>query len=180
MHITQLNAQISGGVVTLAKQCSFCIYHDRESLERAALNKEITQQEIADILGVNRSNVSRHMREHVKKAVAEAIFHDKELEDGLNVTKQLIEINQAAREILSEARKKKDNYLALSAIARVEKQLELQAKLLGDIATGVNIIIQSPQFIEFKALVLGILEGYPDVKAQVVESLREHLHGSTD
>lgn len=157
----------------MAKPCMFCTHSDRQALEGALLRHEITQQQAADILGVNRSSVSRHMRTHVQKAVAEAISQDQELADGLNVTKQLIEINKAAREILSEARAKGDNYMALAAIARVEKQLELQAKLLGDIATGINIqIIQSPQFTEFKALILGILDTYPEVKALVVESLR--------
>lgn len=157
----------------MPKPCKFCNHNDRQSLEEALLNQDITQQKVASILGVNRSSVSRHMRNHVRKAVAEAISQDKELEDGLNVTSQLIEINRAAREILSEARAKGDNYLALGAIARVEKQLELQAKLLGDIATGINIqIIQSPQFVEFKALILGILDTYPEVKTLVVDTLR--------
>jgi len=121
------------------------------------------------------------MRDHVKKAVAEAISQDQELADGLNVTSQLIEINRESRAILSEARAKGDNYLALGAIARVEKQLELQAKLLGDIATGINIqIIQSPQFVEFKTLILGVLDSYPEVKAQVVHSLRGILDAGTN
>ena len=165
----------------MPKPCRFCNHADRQSLEKGILQQTITQQGVADILGVNRSSVSRHMRDHVQKAVAEAISQDKELEDGLNVTRQLIEINQAAREILSEARAKGDNYMALAAIARVEKQLELQAKLLGDIATGINIqIIQSPQFVEFKTLILDILNDYPDVKTQVVDSLRGILGEGTN
>jgi len=165
----------------VAKPCIFCTHSDRQSLEDALLRHEITQQRAADILGVNRSSVSRHMRDHVQKAVAEAISQDKDLEDGLNVTRQLIEINRESRAILSEARAKGDNYLALGAIARVEKQLELQARLLGDIATGINIqIIQSPQFTEFKALILGILDDYPEVKDQVVDSLRGLLDAGTN
>ena len=157
----------------LPKQCIFCNHADRASLEGALLKHEITQQQAADILKVGQASISKHMRNHVRKAVAEAISQDMELENGLNVTSQLIEINRVAREILSEARAKGDNYMALAAIARVEKQLELQAKLLGDIATGINIqIIQSPQFVEFKTLILDILNDYPDVKSQVVDNLR--------
>lgn len=160
----------------MARSCAFCTHKDRQKLEESLITHTKTQAEVAGILGIDQSRVSRHMSQHVSRAVAEAISQDQELEDGLNVTRQLIEINRAAREILSEARSKGDNYMALAAIARVEKQLELQAKLLGDIATGINIqIIQSPQFVEFKALILNTLNDYPEVKALVVDRLRGML-----
>jgi predicted transcriptional regulator len=50
----------------MAKTCTFCTHKDRQVLERALLQREKTQQEVADILGVHKSSVSRHMRQHTQ------------------------------------------------------------------------------------------------------------------
>lgn len=153
--------------------CRFCESSDREALETALLRREQTQAEVAKALGVTRRAVGHHLKKHVPEAVRLAISSGKATQAGINVTHQLIEINQASRKILEEALEAKDASLALRAIDRVEKQLELQAKLLGDIETGVTVNVnQAPAYMEFRALVLNILDGYPEVKAKLVERLK--------
>lgn len=74
-------------MITLAKQCSFCIHKDRESLERALLEGSKTQQQVANILGVNRSSISRHMKAHTQNVKTDT---DGKRLDALE--KQLIEV----------------------------------------------------------------------------------------
>lgn len=160
----------------MAKPCAFCIHKDRGKLEKALLERKKTQEEIASIIGVSRSRISEHLSKHLKKDVREAIAKKEGIESGLNTAKQLLEINKVARLIIRDALQERDGRLALRAVERVEKQLELQGKLLGDIPTGTNIqIIQSPQFVEFKTLILGVLDDYPEVKVKVIEKLRGYL-----
>lgn len=121
------------------KNCKFCRSPDREKLERALIRDEISQVEVARILSIDQSNVSRHIDNHVKKQVREAVKQDQSLAEGLNVTEQLRDINKEARTILDKAKKSGDHKLALRAIEVVLKQLEMQAKLLGDIKTGLGI-----------------------------------------
>lgn len=116
----------------MAKRCAFCVHKDRQKLERALLRREKTQKEIASIIGVARSRVSEHLSKHVKRNVREAMKKDKSIKSGLDVMKQLIEINKVARVIIKEALEAGDGRLTLRAIERVEKQLGLQAALLGD------------------------------------------------
>ena len=88
----------------MSRQCSFCKHLERGNLERALIEGKISQVEIAKILGISQSNVSRHLERHVKKEVVAAIRQDQSLAEGLNVTAQLKEINREARAILDDKR----------------------------------------------------------------------------
>lgn len=157
----------------MPRPCRLCNHPDREALETALLRRERTQEDVAKVLGVSDRAVGQHLQKHVPEAVRLAISQAKDTQAGLNVAQQLMEINRASRKILEEALGAGDPNLALRAIDRVEKQLELQAKLLGDIQTGVTVNVnQAPAYVEFRALVLNILDGYPEVKAKLVERLK--------
>lgn len=157
----------------MARPCRLCEHPDREELETALLRRERTQEDVAGILGTTKQAISLHVRNHVPEAVRLAISQGKATQAGLNVTRQLIEINQASREILEGARKAEDPGLALRAIDRVEKQLRLQAEILGDIQAGVTVNVnQAPAFLEFRALVLNVLDEYPEVKTRLLEKLK--------
>lgn len=165
----------------MAKPCIFCTHKDRKKLEIALLKKKKSQGEVASILGISQGRISEHLSKHLKKDVREAIIKKESIESGLNVTKQLMEINKVARVIIKDALEAGDGRLTLRAVERVEKQLELQAKLLGDIPSGTQVqIIQSPQFVEFKTLILGVLDDWPEVKVKVIEKLRGYLNEGTD
>ena len=64
----------------------------------------------------------------------------KKAETRLDTIAQLSYINEETRHILASAKKSRDHKTALLAIQRVEKQLELQAKLLGDIDESPRVV----------------------------------------
>jgi len=76
--------------------------------------------------------VQRHAVEHIAQEIKQSQAAKEEAQ-GLDVVKQLKTVNSVTLAILKEARDEKSNTMALLAIDRVMKQLELQAKLLGDI-----------------------------------------------
>ncbi len=158
----------------MSKPCTFCEHPDRVELETALLRREITQTEAADRLKVSQAAVGYHISNHLPEAVRLAISEEKDLAAGLNVAEQLMEINKASREILAEAREGGDPKLALQAIDRVERQLRLQAERLGDITSGVTVnVINNPQYLQFRGLVLKILADYPEARARLVKELKE-------
>ena len=53
--------------------------------------------------------------------------------EGLDVVAQLRTINTITLHVLKEARDAKDHDISLKAIDRVQRQIELQAKLLGEL-----------------------------------------------
>jgi hypothetical protein len=55
---------------------------------------------------------------------------------------RLLDLSRETSEILHEARTSGDHEVALKAISRAEKQLELQAKLLHALDSGPRVLIQ--------------------------------------
>src|SRR6266702_1700253 len=73
---------------------------------------------------------------------------------------------------------KPSNSLALSAVDRVMKQLELQAKLLGDLddAPTVNVWLPAP-WAEIEAAILSSLTSYPEARVAVASALMQLEEG---
>ena len=91
-----------------------------------------------------------------------------------SLLERLLVLHQETLAILDEARtgNAKDNALALRAIARAEKQLELQARLLGELQDGASVnIAVSPQWHVLRATVLQALIPYPEARVAVAEAL---------
>lgn len=103
------------------------------------------------------------------------------VQERLDTLQQLRDINQDTLDILKEAKgdgktgSKSNPGLALAAIQRIEKQLELQAKLLGDLPSQptINITIIENQFNEFKTAVLEVM--CPECQQRLAERLRARL-----
>ncbi|MGI6615759.1 MAG: hypothetical protein ACOX30_07080 [Dethiobacteria bacterium] len=160
-------------MVMSSRQCTFCNYKDRRNLEVRILRKEITQAEVAKIIGVSRQAVFNHMKNHLSKDII-LVEKGSDRAEGLNVIDELMSISKETKAILQEARgsKRKDNRLALRAIERLEKQIELQERILGNIKEGNTINLQfNTEYLEIKAIILDILEKYPAAKEEFLERL---------
>jgi len=178
-------------------QCKFCSYEKRLELEKKILQREVSQREAASIIGCSPGAVSRHMRNHISEKVLKAVeelkeTHTQELQkikvdqniqeikEGLDIISQLVEINTATHEILREAREENNLTAALRAIERVEKQLELQAKLLGKIQEGTTINNYAGDIQEFKAKIVKLIMD-AGVRNELIEKLKELMRdGSSD
>lgn len=145
-------------------KCSLCDREDRAEIDRAIASGTSVRR-IAGRHGTSKSAVDRH-RAHVEEKIAKAAKKIaarveakveaeieaaveavalREASGGPDLVTQLLDLSRETREILSEARGAKDRDGALRAIARLEKQAELQAKILGQIRDGqVNVAIVDP------------------------------------
>jgi AcrR family transcriptional regulator len=122
-------------------------------LEKRAIklkSEEQTNSDIARMLtkecgrDVSRMSVDRYFKSE-KAAIGEAIVKREELRAKeasihLDVVGQLTHINTETLSILKEAKAARDHKTALLAIQRVEKQLELQARLLGEIDESPKVV----------------------------------------
>jgi len=117
----------------------------------------------------------------IQKVAARKEVLNKAIQERLDTVQQLRDINQDTLDILKAAKGDKDKGirgdpgLALAAIQRVEKQLELQAKLLGTLPTQptINITVVENQFNEFKTAVLGVM--CPECQRRLAELLRSQM-----
>jgi hypothetical protein len=98
-----------------------------------------------------------------------------EVEDvrqALDVVAQLKAINSASLQVLADARRAGDGELALKAVDRVFRQIELQAKLLGELDDRpvVNVLL-APEWLQLRGALLSALTPYADARMAVAGAL---------
>ncbi len=163
-------------------QCSICSHPDRAEIDKALASGESYRGVSRTYFGTAKAvdALSRHKAEHLPATVATAAAAQP-VEDargavdaGLDVVSQLRAINGVTLAVLKEARERHDGELALKAVDRVQRQIELQAKLLGDLdeRPQVNILV-APEFVRIQTVLLGALKPYPDARLAVAQALRE-------
>ncbi|MDD1695114.1 MAG: hypothetical protein LUQ71_10360 [Methanoregula sp.] len=162
----------------------------RANALRSSIDPEYSVREIARILSdesgqtVQPNSVQRYFTRSkdkdpvVQKVQQRTAVLEKATAERLDAVKQLRDINTDALAILKTAKDNKTptgQYLALAAIDRIQRQLELQAKLLGDLPDGptINITLVQNQFAEFKTAVLGVM--CPECQRRLAERLRAGL-----
>jgi hypothetical protein len=115
----------------------------------------------------------RHKTDHLPAHLAKA-KEAEEVSQAESLLDRLLALSKETSAILQEARaeKTKDNELALKAIARCEKQLELQARLLGELKEGQTVnILMAPEWHEMRRLILEALRPYPQASVAVAAAL---------
>jgi len=155
----------------MTRVCSICSHQERHAIERAIVGGTPNRR-IATQHNLSEAAVRRHAAEHLPVALVKAA----EAEDtahALDVVKQLRFINAAALTVLRDAKAAGDGDLTLKAIDRVHKQVELQAKLLGDLDERpvVNVLV-SPEWVALRAQIVHALAPYPAARQAVAEVLQ--------
>ena len=143
------------------RTCTICGHADRSDIEMALLDGQ-SLRNVAKRFSVGTTSLHRH-----KKAghVAQSLVKAKEVEVelmGETLFDRLRSINAETTRILQEA--KGSPGLELSAIHRIERQIELEAKILGQldeksvkVAIGFNLTPPEPEF-DLGALTLDELD----------------------
>jgi hypothetical protein len=133
-------------------------HHLPQVLARAQRRTE-QRQEATHTAAVGAAAQQRAEQEHVQ---------------ALDVVRQLKAINGVALEIMAKAREAGDGDTALRAMDRIQRQIELQAKLLGELSDDrpqVNILL-SPQWIALRSTLVSALADYPDALTAVAARLQ--------
>jgi hypothetical protein len=97
-----------------------------------------------------------------------------DVKEALDVVQQLRAINGATLQILQQARAVGDGGLALRAIDRIQRQIELQARLLGELddRPTVNILI-TPEWGLVRQALLVALDPFPAARIAVAGALSQ-------
>ena len=154
----------------MPRTCTICVHPDRPAID-AALIAGTPLRNIAEHNGVSATALHRHKEEHVPATLAKA----KEAEDvrqALDIVGQLKAINGAALMVLGEARRSGNGELALKAIDRIHRQIELQAKLLGELddRPQINVLV-SPEWLSLRLVIVQALTAYPEAHRAVLGAL---------
>ena len=138
--------------------CKVCNHAERAAID-ASVIEATANQRIVTRYGFSEGAVRRHKANHLSQVLAQAVAraqspHTQELiahaervavaevAHGDDLLARLATMTEETLAILRDARggERKDNELALKAIARIEKQAELVAKLRGMIVDGAQTV----------------------------------------
>lgn len=154
----------------MPRTCTICGHSERTAID-GALASGTAYRNIAEHFHVSTTAVARHASEHVAQAVA-ASQAAKSDRAALDVVVQLRAINDAALAVLKDARAAGDGDLTLKAIDRLQRQIELQAKLLGDLSDAPQVsFILAPEWVNVRTVILTALAPHAEARAAVAEAL---------
>ena len=139
----------------------------------AALLTEEPLRNIAQRFGTSPTALHRHKDGHIQKHLVKA-QEAHEVAQADNLLEQVKSLQTRALSILDRADAAGDLRTALSAIREARGNLELLAKLLGELQQEgtVNVTV-SPEWLTLRAVLISALHPYPDAARAVSRALTE-------
>lgn len=155
----------------MPRVCTVCTHPKRGEIDAALVAGE-AYRHIAARFGISTGALQRH-REHLPKQLVKA-QEQEDVRQALDVIRQLRLINGATLNILKQASEQKDGDLALKAVDRIQRQLELQARLLGELNDGATVnIYAAPEWLALRGVMVAALQPYPEAARAVSRALSE-------
>jgi len=155
----------------MPQPCTICTHPDRAAIEQAMVT-DMPNRAIARQWRVSKDAVARHKEDHLPSRVVKA-QEATDLRQAFDVVQQLKAINGVTLAILKGAREMRNDKIALAAVDRVQRQIELQARLLGELDDRpvVNILVL-PEWHRVRAVIIAALADEPSARIKVAAALR--------
>ena len=172
----------------MGRRCTVCDHPSRVDIDRE-LAAGVSFRKTAERFDITFSAARRHLRHHLAPQLSQALQEVRagraaelvpereaqraqEIGQALDIVQQLRAINAACLEVLTKARASENHSTLLGAVDRIHRQIELQARLLGELQEGqtVNVLV-APEWHEVRLVVVNALRPYPEARAAVTEAL---------
>ena len=155
----------------MPRSCTVCVHAKREEIDRALVEGVSAAEISGRYRTVGERAVRRHRSNHLpaKLVIAEKAAQVAEADDLLE---QVGDLQRRALAILDKAEEVGELKTALSAIRETRGNLELLAKLLGELDERpvVNLNVSS-EWLELRTVIVTALEPHPEAMSAVVGAL---------
>ncbi len=159
----------------MSRICAICKYSKKQEIDKLLVRGE-PYRSIAKQFSLSESAVYRHKGHISEKLVKAKDAQEIAKADGLLC--QVRDIQVRTLNILTEAEQSKNWKTALLAIRESRGNLELLAKLLGELNESQTVnILEAPEWITLRTKILNALDGHPEAKVSVSKAL-ESPNGS--
>lgn len=130
--------------------------------------------EVARAVGCSAASVSRHRKRHLLPSVAETMEQAAPDLASLDILAEMRELYESIREHLDRA-DETNNWQAIRAFhAEARRDLELLAKLMGELAQeGTINIVLAPEWVELRTTILAALVPHPAARLAVARALED-------
>ena len=162
----------------MPRSCTVCVHAKREEIDRALVEGVSAAEISGRYRTIGERAVRRHRSNHLP---AKLVMAEKaaEVAEADNLLDQVGDLQRRALAILDRAEEVGELRTALSAIREARGNLELLAKLIGqlDERPVVNLNV-SPEWLELRTVILRTLAPYPDARAALARTLTDGQHAS--
>jgi hypothetical protein len=163
-------------------RCTICRHRERPAID-LALARGITAKAVAKRYDIGIHALYRHRKDHLTPAVKARLLAGPDTELDLENLKETEAQSLLAHVValrhrifghLDLAEEVGDAYSAQRAVAQLPTNLELMARLLGELGVGsthtTNILI-APQYLEMRVALVEALRPYPEAARAVSQAL---------
>lgn len=154
----------------MPRTCTICEHPRREAIDRDLVGGS-SNLSVSSVFGVSESAIRRHKGNHLpaKLAMAEKAAEVAEADDLLS---QVQDLQTRTLAILESAEASSEHRTALSAIREARSNLELLAKLVGqlDERPVVNVLI-STEWLQLRTTIIMALDAHPQARESVLRAV---------
>jgi hypothetical protein len=151
------------------RACTICTHPGLDAINHA-LVEGTPNRRIASQYDVTERAVRNHKSGHLPATLAKA-QEAEEVARADDLLSDVRDLQTRALAILDKAEGSGDLRTALGAIREARGNLELLAKLLGELdERPVNVLI-SPEWLELRTVIVGALEPYSEARGAVLKAL---------
>jgi uncharacterized protein YlxP (DUF503 family) len=149
----------------MPRACTCCTHKERAAID-AALTEGQSYRTISRRFNVSVAAVQRH-KEHAKPAIQKAV-QALEARTEQTILEQVRDVHDRTMRVLIAAETAKDPGVMLKAIAEARRNLELLAKLSGELDDRpvVNVTI-SAEWLELRGVIVNALQPFPEARTAV-------------
>lgn len=158
----------------MPRPCTICSHARRAEIDAALVAGQTPNTALSALFGVTESAIRRHAREHLPAALTKA-QEAQEVAQADDLLAQVRRLQTVTMNILAHAYQAQDLRTALQAIAQARQNLELLARLLGELEAQnvkVAVLVTSPDWLRLRGAILTALDSYPEARLAVTEALR--------
>ena len=161
----------------MPRSCTVCEHPERERIDKALVG-DASNRSVASLYDVSEAAVRRHKANHLpaKLVMAQAAEEVAQADDLLG---QMQDLQARTLAILEAAEGTQQHRTALAAIREARSNLELLAKLLGELDEQpvVNLSV-SAEWLELRAVIVGAaLDPHPEARGAVLRAIGEAGNG---
>ena len=156
----------------MPRSCTVCS-HDLRHVINTELVRGGGNRRIAAEYGLSESSVRRHRADHIPELLARA-SEAVEAAHADDLLEEVRGLQRRAYAVLGAAEQAQEYRVALAAIREARSNLELLARLVGQLDSTLNVNLSvNSEWIELRALIVGALEPHPDARTAVLAAIRQ-------
>jgi hypothetical protein len=156
----------------MPRSCTVCTHPERERIDRELVGGA-SNHAVASLCDVSEAAVRRHKANHLPAELAKA-YEAQEFAQADELLKQVRNLQERALDILDKAEEAGELRTALAAIREARGNLELLAKLLGELdERPVTNVLVSAEWVTVRTAMMEALYRYPEARVAVAERLAE-------